>query len=216
LFYKMAIRHAFLGNAYILAVVASVQAGEWGLPPDSALEIPVKGGMNVKHLSLAAVLAALYAALVIVLAPISFGPVQLRVADCLIPLSALLGWPAAVGVALGAVVGNVYFYLGPVDVIFGALANLVAGLLIWKLKGRLLVGCIAASLVIGVVVGGYLWTFFPPPDVFGLSLPIWLAMIFSISLSSLIAVAVLGFSLVKALEAAGFKKLLESRGFSAK
>ena len=215
-FYKMAIRHACLGNAYILAVVASVQAGEWGLPPDSALEIPVKGGMNVKHLSLAAVLAALYAALVIVLAPISFGPVQLRVADCLIPLSALLGWPAAVGVALGAIVGNVYFYLGPVDVIFGALANLVAGLLIWKLKGRLLVGCIVASLVIGVVVGGYLWTFFPPPDVFGLSLPIWLAMIFSISLSSLIAVAVLGFSLVKALEAAGFKKLLESRGFSAK
>jgi uncharacterized membrane protein len=168
--------------------------------------------MNVKELSLAAVLAALYAALVIVLAPISFGPVQLRVADCLIPLSALLGWPAAVGVALGAVVGNVYYFLGPIDVVFGALANLAAGLLIWKLKRRLMVGCVTASFVIGVIVGGYLWMFFPPPDVFGLSLPVWLAMMFSISLSSLISVAVIGFGLIKALEAAGFRKLLESRG----
>jgi hypothetical protein len=172
--------------------------------------------MNVKEISLVAILAALYAALVVVLAPISYGPVQLRVADCLIPLSALLGWPAAVGVALGAVVGNVYYFLGPVDVVFGALANLVAGLLIWKLRGKLLVGCVGSSLVIGVVVGGYLWTFFPPPDVFGLSLPVWLAMIFSISLSSLISVAVIGFGLVRALEAAGFRRLLESRGLDEK
>jgi len=187
-------------------------AGEWGLPPDSALETPVKGGMKVKEISLVAVLAALYAALVVVLAPISYGPVQLRVADCLIPLSALLGWPAALGVALGAVVGNVYYFLGPVDVVFGALANLFAGLLIWKMRGRLLAGCVGASLIIGFIVGGYLWVFFPPPDVFGLSLPVWLAMIVSISLSSLISVAVLGFGLVRALEAAGLRRLLESRG----
>jgi len=190
-------------------------AGEWGLPPDSALEIPVKGGMNVKKISLAAVLAALYAALVIVLAPISFGPIQLRVADCLIPLSALLGWPAAVGVALGAVVGNTYYFLGPVDVVFGALANLVAGLLIWRLRSRLLAACVGASLVIGLVVGGYLWTFFPPPDVFGLGLPVWGAMIVSISLSSLVAMAIIGLGLVRALEAAGFRRFLESRGISA-
>jgi hypothetical protein len=88
--------------------------------------------------------------------------------------------------------------------------------LIWKLRGKLLVGCVGASLVIGVVVGGYLWTFFPPPDVFGLSLPVWLAMIFSISLSSLISVAVIGFGLVRALEAAGFRRLLESRGLDEK
>jgi len=168
--------------------------------------------MKVKEISLAAVLAALYAALVIVLAPISFGPVQLRVADCLIPLSALLGWPAAVGVALGAVVGNFYFFLGPLDVVFGALANLLAGLLIWRLRRRLLAGCVGAAVVIGVIVGGYLWTFFPPPDIFGLSLPVYVAMIVSITLSSLISVAVLGYSLARALEASGFRKLLESRG----
>ncbi len=168
--------------------------------------------MRIVDISLAAILAALYATLVIVLAPISFGPVQLRVADCLIPLAALLGWPAAVGVSLGALIGNLYFFLGPMDVIFGALANLLAGMLIWKMKRNLLVACAAASLVIGVVVGGYLWLFFPPPDIFGFSLPIWLAMMVSISLSSLIAVSVLGYGLVRSLEASGLKKLLESRG----
>ena len=187
-------------------------AGEWGLPPDSALETPVKGGMKVTEISLAAVLAALYATLVVVFAPISYGPIQLRVADCLIPLSALLGWPAALGVAIGALVGNFYYFLGPVDVVFGALANLLAGLLIWRLRDRLLAGCIGASLVIGVVVGAYLWTFFTPPDVLGLALPVWFAMIVSITMSSLISVAVLGYGLVRGLEAFGLRKLLESRG----
>ena len=171
--------------------------------------------MKVTEISLAAVMAALYATLVVVFAPISYGPIQLRVADCLIPLSALLGWPAAVGVSLGALVGNFYYFLGPVDVIFGALANLLAGLLIWKLRGMLLAGCIGASLVIGLVVGGYLWTFFPPPDVLGLMLPVWLAMIVSISLSSFISVAVIGYGLVRGLEASGLRNLLESRGIKA-
>ena len=84
--------------------------------------------METREITLAAVIAALYAALVIVLAPISFGPIQLRVADCLIPLAALLGTPAIIGVSLGAFIGNAYFmqFTGPIDVIFGALANLVA------------------------------------------------------------------------------------------
>jgi hypothetical protein len=66
-----------------------------------------------------------------------------------------------------------------------------------------------------LVVGGYLWTFFPPPDVLGLTLPVWLAMIVSISLSSLISVAVIGYGLVRGLEASGLRNLLESRGIKA-
>ncbi len=58
--------------------------------------------MNTRELTLTAVFAALYAAIVIVLAPISFGPVQLRLADVLIPFSALFGIPAIFGVTLGA------------------------------------------------------------------------------------------------------------------
>ena len=168
--------------------------------------------MNVREISLAAVIAALYAALVIVLAPLSFGPIQLRVADCLIPLAALLGWPAILGVSLGALVGNAYFFLGPVDVVFGAIANLVAAAMIFKLRRRLLSACVVGSIAIGSIVGGYLWIYFPPPSIMGLNQPVWAAMAVIITLSSLIAVAGIGHLLVRALAASGFAEVLESRG----
>ena len=172
--------------------------------------------METRELTLAAVIAALYAALVIVLAPISFGPIQLRVADCLIPLAALLGMPAVVGVSLGAFIGNAYFmqFTGPIDVIFGALANLLAGWLLFRMRENLIQACIAGSVVIGVVVGGYLWIYFPPPEM-GVNLPVWAGMIVSVTLSSLIAVAVLGFLLVKALRASGIVGLMESKGLKS-
>jgi uncharacterized membrane protein len=164
--------------------------------------------MNTRQISLLAVIAALYAATVIILAPISFGPIQLRLADCLIPLSALLGPPAVLGVALGALVANTYWFLSPIDVVFGAAANLVAGYIMYRFKDRLVPASVAASLVIGVVVGGYLWLFFPPPSILGLQLPAWLAMMVSITLSSLVAVSVLGVALVKALERSEYVKQL--------
>jgi uncharacterized membrane protein len=164
--------------------------------------------VNTRQISLLAVIAALYAATVIILAPISFGPIQLRLADCLIPLSALLGPPAVLGVALGALVANTYWFLSPIDVVFGAVANLVAGYIMYRFKDRLVPASVVASLVIGVVVGGYLWLFFPPPSILGLQLPAWLAMMVSITLSSLVAVSVLGVALVKALERSEYVKQL--------
>jgi uncharacterized membrane protein len=187
-----------------------------GPPTRSALQTPEQGGIqtDTKEISLAAVIAALYAALVIVLAPVSFGPIQLRVADCLIPLAAMLGWPAVFGVSLGALIGNAYFmhFTGAIDVVFGALANLVAAAVVFQFRRRLLPGCVAGSFTIGVIVGGYLWIYFPPPDILGLNLPIWLAMMASITLSSIVALAGIGYLLVKALSASGFKEILESRG----
>jgi len=66
----------------------------------------------------------------------------------------------------------------------------------------------AASLIIGVVVGGYLWLFFPPPSILGLQLPVWLAMMTSITLSSLVAVMVLGLGLLRLLEESEYIKQL--------
>ncbi|MFC1803421.1 QueT transporter family protein [Thermoproteota archaeon] len=160
--------------------------------------------MNTKEISLTAVIAALYATIVIFLAPISFGPIQLRVADGLIPLAALLGLPAVYGVALGALVANTYWFMSPIDIILGAIANLVAGYLIYKYRDRLILASIAASLVIGVIVGGYLWLFFPPPSILGFHLPAWLGMIISITFSSVLAIVVIGLTLIKFLENSGY------------
>jgi len=184
-----------------------------GPPTRSALQTPWKGGesnVNTKEISLTAVIAALYAAIVIILAPISFGPIQLRVADALIPLAALLGFPAVYGVALGALVANIYWFMSPIDVVFGALANLVAGYVMYKYKDNLIPASIASSIIIGLVVGGYLWLFFPPPSILGIQMPAWLGMIISITLSSIIAITVIGVALLKILEGSGYLKQVKA------
>jgi len=168
--------------------------------------------MKTNEISLTVVFSSLYAVLIIVLAPISYGPVQLRVADCLIPLAALFGWPAIAGVTVGCFFGNAYFWMGPQDVILGAIANLIAASVIFLLRKRPFLACVVGSLPIGVIVGSYLWMFFPPPEIFGLQLPIWAAMIASITISTLIAVAGIGYALLKALSRSGIADALRSRG----
>jgi len=168
--------------------------------------------METRDISLTAIFSSLYAILVIVLAPISFGPIQLRVADCLIPLAALFGWPVIAGVTLGCLVGNAYFWLGIQDVALGPVANFLGASLVFLLRKRKLLACIFGALPIGTIVGSYLWLFFPPPDVFGLSLPEWAAMVISITLSSLVAMAIIGYSLLTILSRPGTLETLKSRG----
>ncbi len=168
--------------------------------------------MDTRDLSLTTIFAGLYAILVMVLAPISFDPVQLRVADCLIPLAALFGWPVVAGVTVGCFLGNAYYWLGPYDVVFGPIANLIAASAILLLRKRRLLACVVGALPIGVIVGGYLWLFFTPPDIFGLSLPEWAGMMVSITVSSLIATAVIGYSLLTILSRPNIVEPLKSRG----
>jgi len=169
--------------------------------------------MDTRDVSLTVLFAGLYAVLVIVLAPVSFGPVQLRVADVLIPLAALFGWPTVIGVTIGCFIGNAYYWLGPYDVILGPVANLVAaGVILWLRKKRLL-ACFIGALPIGVIVGGgYLWIYFPPPDIFGLTLPAWVAMMISILLSSFIAITIIGYLVLVALSRPSIIEPLKSRG----
>ncbi len=171
--------------------------------------------MKTSELSLAVVFSSLYAVLVVALAPISYGPVQLRVADCLIPLAALFGWPVIAGVTVGCFLGNAYFWLGPQDVVFGTVANLVAATIIFLLRKRQFLACVAGSLPIGIIVGGYLWLFFGfEADIFGLQLPIWSAMIISITISSLIVMAGIGYILLKALSNTSIINSLKSYGLA--
>jgi len=68
------------------------------------------------------------------------------------------------------------------------------------------------ALPIGIIVGSYLWLFFPLPDVFGLSLPAWAAMVIGITLSSLVAMAIIGYSLLTILSRPGTLEALKSQG----
>ena len=164
-----------------------------------------------------AVFAALYVVInmvesFVVGSPVfTYGPIQLRIADALIALAALFGWPVVGGVTLGCFVTNAYYFLGAPDVIFGPVANLVAAYLIMYLRKRRLLACVVGALPIGLIVGGYLWLFFPPPEVFG-TLPAWAGMIVSITVSSLIAVAVIGYLVLSVLSRPNIIEPLKSRG----
>jgi len=70
---------------------------------------------------------------------------------------------------------------------------------------------VIGALPIGFIVGGYLWWFFDVPEVLAF-MPVWLGMIVSITLSSLIAVAVIGYSLLTILSRPSVTEPLKSRG----
>ncbi len=149
------------------------------------------------------VFAALYAAAVVFLTPISFQVYQVRVADALLPLSMLFGMPAAFGLSLGCFIANVYGGLGVVDVVGGTVANFVACSLAWYInRGRSTIisrflGCIIETIVITVVVGGYLWIIFNVAVELGL---------FGVFIGSLVAINILGFALLESLTRSGVSK----------
>ncbi len=123
------------------------------------------------------VFAALYSILVVGLAPISFLPIQVRLADALIPFTILYGAPASVGLALGAAIGNFVggqLYFGGwalVDVVGGSVANLLAGYVGWWVGGggsrrRRVAATLLQSLIISLIVGSYLWILLGTPERF--------------------------------------------------
>ncbi len=107
-------------------------------------------------LTVNAVIAAAYAALTIVLAPISYGPIQLRVSEAVTALPFLMP-----GVVAGCVLANLY--TGNVlDIVFGSAATLLAALMTAyfgrqgnTVKNRLL-GCLMPVLFNAVIVGAVL------------------------------------------------------------
>jgi len=171
-----------------------------------------------RDLTLAALFAALYAVINIVQSfsignPTIYGPIQLRIADFMIALAALFGWPMISGVTVGCLLTNAYYFLGAQDVILGPIANFVAAFLVLALRRHRFIACIAGALPIGLIVGSYLWLFFSftPPDILNV-LPAWEGMIVSITISSLIAVGGLGYMVLSLLSSPKILEPLRSRG----
>lgn len=80
------------------------------------------------RLARGALIAALYAALTIALAPISYGPVQFRISEALTLLPYYL--PEAIpGLFAGCIAANFLGGYGLADIVFGSLATLIAAIL---------------------------------------------------------------------------------------
>ncbi|MEM0011190.1 MAG: QueT transporter family protein [Candidatus Bathyarchaeia archaeon] len=168
---------------------------------------------RTRSLAVSSILASLYAVLVVTLAPFSFLPFQVRIADALLPLSIVFGIPAAYGLSIGCAVAN---YAGGlmlfggasiIDVTGGAIANFLACYLAWLIgrQGgvkRRFVASLVQTAVITLIVGSYLWVLVGMPgtyDIFGLELPGLFAVIVGVAIGSVIAINVLGFALEEAV-----------------
>lgn len=162
------------------------------------------GKFSPRQLARCAVIAAVYVALCLVLAPFSYGAVQVRIAEalCLLPV---FGAEYIVGVTLGCFLANL-FGSTILDVIFGTLATLLACLVTWKLRSARLKGlAIPASLppvlFNAVIVGTEITLFFT--DYHAMSAPLWLLCLsngISVGVGELISCTVLGVALVKLIE----------------
>jgi uncharacterized membrane protein len=144
---------------------------------------------NTRRASIVAIFGALYAVAVIFLAPISFGVYQVRLADALLPLSMIFGIPSAIGLSLGCIVSNVYGGLGIVDIAGGATANFIACTVAWYVakKGRgvqRFLGSVLETIIVTLIVGGYLSLIFQVPVEFGL---------LGVLIGSIIAINAIGF-----------------------
>jgi len=170
----------------------------------SALQIPVWEELNYKRrtwntrsVSLAALLAALYGAYVFYFAVTSFGPLQVRVVDALLPLSILFGPPAIVGVTIGCFIGNLLGSpIGIVDIVGGPVANFVAATLAWAVTRRTFPGSwlLAVAIEIAtvtVIVGSYLVAWAAAPGV-----PLWIGWVEFLG-SEVLAIGILGYPLLK-------------------
>ena len=157
---------------------------------------------SVRKLVRCGVVAAIYVVLCMALQPLSYGAVQVRVAEalCCCPVLVLSTLPVCTGLLFGKPAGSTI-----VDVIFGTLATLLACLVTYKLRNIRIKGlAVAASLppvlFNAVIIGIEIAVMFPDPTS---SAPIWLACItngISVGIGELISCTVLGVLLVKIIE----------------
>lgn len=107
--------------------------------------------IDVKTIAINAVIAAIYAALTIGLAPISYGQIQMRISEMMIFL-AFYNKKYIPGLVLGCFIANVPSSLGFYDMIFGTFATLLAVIAMNKVSNRY-VGGLLGGLINGIIVG---------------------------------------------------------------
>ncbi|NLY86638.1 MAG: QueT transporter family protein [Tissierellia bacterium] len=147
--------------------------------------------MNTKYLTKASIIAALYIVLVLVqMLPIpfvhlTFGPLQLRVAEGLVLLP--LVEPAAIpGVFIGCLLSNLllsfYSGFGLIDILGGSLVTLLAAYLTSKMKNKI-TGILPPVILNGLIVSIWVSYFTKVP---------YFITVLGIGVGELLSVAIFG------------------------
>jgi uncharacterized membrane protein len=137
-------------------------------------------------------IASIYAVLTIALGPFGYSWIQVRISEALTPLPYIFGFSAVLGLTLGVVIANVFSPIGLPDLVFGPILTLLAAILSWKLNfGRRSMACLYPVVVNAFGVSAYIAGFYGVPYEMG---------VLSIGIGEFIAVFLLGYPLLRAIE----------------
>lgn len=151
---------------------------------------------GVLYISQAAIIAALYVALTYVFAAISFGEVQLRIAEALTILPMFT--PAAIpGLFVGCIIGNAMGGAVLPDIILGSLATLTGAYGTWILRKKSpFWGCLP-PIIANMIVVPFVLRF-----AYSVNLPIWF-MALTVGAGEVLGCGILGCILYFALKKQG-------------
>jgi uncharacterized membrane protein len=140
----------------------------------------------------AAVIAAIYTVLVLAFQPISFGPIQFRIAEALTILPYFT--PAAIpGVAIGCFLSAVLTGADILDMVFGSLATLIAAVNSYQLRRNKFLVPIPPIVANALIIPWVLRYAYDVPD----AIPF---MMLTVGAGEVLAVGVLGTILLLALD----------------
>lgn len=146
---------------------------------------------NTKFLMQAAIISAVYATLTILLMPLSYGPMQVRVSEALTILPFFT--PAAIpGLFVGCIVSNMVGPYGILDMVLGSSATLLAAVGSYLLRSKPLLVPLPPVIANGVIIGGMLYYAYAVP----MSL---IACILWVAAGELVACYVIGYPLLRYL-----------------
>lgn len=148
--------------------------------------------MTVKNIVKAAVIAAVYAGLTLLLSAISFGPVQLRVSEALTCLPIFTPY-AVWGLTIGCATANLMGGFGILDVVLGSLATAIGAIGTRYFKDKPVLAMLCPVVSNAVIIGPMLYFVVPES-------PALLVNVFTVGLGELLACLGLGLPLIRLLK----------------
>ncbi len=159
---------------------------------------------GIQQLTMGAVIAALYVVLCVVFEPISYGGVQVRIAEALTVLPMFT--PAAIpGVTIGCAIANVIGGGIVLDVVFGSLATLIGAIGTYILRKKSVWIAQLPPVVANTIIVPFVLKYG-----YGLEMPIPLLML-TIAAGEIVGCMLLGAALSKGMKKAGISKFFSAQ-----
>lgn len=161
----------------------------------------------LKQMVFAAMIAAIYATISLVLAPFSFGNIQVRISEALTLLPIIMP-VSIVGVTLGCFITNLVGVfmganiLGVLDIFVGTLATYLAAILTYKCRNIKIKGIPVLSISFPIIINAL---FIGLELAYAIDKSLFWIFAFEVGMGQLIACTILGIPLLKLMEKSNIK-----------